>query len=113
MPSVSQEEALKTLRVEALEICNRLLSFVEEQKIKFRCMLAPQSNLYQWHLMVKYFLAIQKKRTQGHSCRHYTFSVAATFNRGQTTSCNIISWERLWVERREISESLYGRWHPE
>ncbi len=34
LPLLSQKEALRTLRVEVLQILNRLLSFVTEQKKK-------------------------------------------------------------------------------
>lgn len=105
---MSQKEALRTLRMEELEILNRLLNFVTEQKKKYGCRLALQSNFYQRHLMVKHFLAIQKRRTLGQTCRHLALSVAATFNRGQTTARNIIRWERSWVEKKKILKSLYG-----
>ncbi len=58
LPPVSQKEALKTLRVEVVEILNRLLSFVTERKKKYRCKLASQSSFYQRHLMVRHFLSI-------------------------------------------------------
>ena len=97
----------------SLEILNRLLNFVTEQKKKYEYRLAPQSNFYQRHLMVKDFLAIQKRRTPGQTCRHLALSVAATFNRRQTTARNIIRWERSWVEKKKIPESLYGGWYAE
>lgn len=33
-----------------------------EQKKNYRYKLAPQYNFYQWHLMIKHFLVIQKKQ---------------------------------------------------
>ena len=75
--------------------------------------MAPQSNFYQRHLMEKHFLAIQKRRTLGQTRRYLALFVAATFNRGQTTMRNIIRWERSWVEKKEIPESLYSGWHTE
>lgn len=63
--------------------------------------------------MVKHFLAIQKTRTPSQTCRHLALSVAATFNCGQTTACNIIRWEESLVEKKKIPESLYRGWHAE
>ncbi len=62
------------------------MNFVTRQKKKYECRLAPQSNFYRRHLMVKHFLAIQKKKkTPGQIRGRFAFFVAVTFNRGQTT----------------------------
>ena len=62
LSSMSQKEALRSPRVEALEILNRLLGFVMMEKKKYGCRLAPKSNFYQRHLIIKYFLVIQNKK---------------------------------------------------
>lgn len=63
LPPMNKKETLKKLQEEALETMNRLLNLVTEQEKKYGCRLAPQSNFYQRHLMVKHFLAIQTRRT--------------------------------------------------
>ena len=60
------------------------------------------SNFYQRHLMVKHFLSSQKKNLPGQIRRDLALFVASTFNKGQTTTRNIVRWEKLLVTNNEI-----------
>lgn len=70
----------------------------------------PLSNFYNRHLMVQHFLASQNRKTPGQTRRQLAISVAANFDRGQTTRRNIVRWESSWVNDRKIPESAYGDW---
>ena len=79
----------------------RLLDLVTEQERKYGYRLGLKSNFYQCHLMVKHFLAIQKRMPE-EKRRDLAELVASTFDRGKTTGRIIISWENSWVDQRKI-----------
>lgn len=79
----------------------RLLDLVTEQERKYGYRLGLKSNFYQRHLMVKHFLAIQKRMPE-EKRRDLAELVASTFDRGKTTGRIIISWENSWVDQRKI-----------
>lgn len=73
-PSISKRQALYNLRVDALESLTRLLGLVTEQEKKYRYRLGLQSNFYQRHLMVKHFLASQKRQKLRMILYHFTIT---------------------------------------
>lgn len=70
----------------ALKNLEQLLDLVTEQEKKYGHSLSPQSNFYQWRLMVRHFLSSQKKRLPGQKRRDLAILVASTFNKGQNTA---------------------------
>ena len=81
----------------------RLLDLVTEQERKYEYRLGLKSNFYQRHLMVKLFLAIQKRMPE-EKRRDLAEVVAGIFDRGKTTERTIISWENPWVDQRKIPD---------
>lgn len=88
-PPVSQRQAYKDLQKDALTSLTRFLDLVMEQEKKYEYRLGIKSNFYQRHLMVKHFLAIQK-RMPDNDRRNLAEIVASTFDRGKTTGQTII-----------------------
>ena len=78
------------------------MDLVTEQKKEYGYRLSPQSNYYQWHLIVKHFLSSQQKKFLGQTRGDLALFVESTFNRGQKTAQNIIRWEKLWVTDNKI-----------
>ena len=78
------------------------MDLLTEQEKKYGYRLSPQSNYYQRHLMVKYFLLCQQKKLPDQTRWDLALFVASTFNRGQTTAQNIIRSEKSWVTDNKI-----------
>lgn len=79
----------------------RLLDLVTKQEKKYGYRLGLKSNFYQRHLMVKHFLAIQKRKPTENR-RDLAEIVTSTFDRGKTFGRLIINWENSWVDKRKI-----------
>lgn len=112
-PLTFQERWIET-RVQALADLERLLEFVTEQDKKYGYRLSPQTNFFQRHLMVKQFFVIQRRKIPGQTRRQLAISIAASFNRGQTTGRNLVRWENSWVATRDIpaqkEAEIYASW---
>lgn len=93
-PSVSQRQTFKDLRKDAWIDLTRLLDLVTEQEKKYGYGLGLKSNFNQRHLMVKHFLAIQKRKP-AENRRDLAEIVASTFDRGKTSGRLIINWENF------------------
>ncbi len=91
-------------RVEALKDLNRLLELVTEQDKKYGGRLSSHSNFYRRHLMVQQFIQSQLKFQPRPTRRSLSLSIARNFGRGSPTARNIVRWENMWVDNREIPE---------
>ena len=89
-PLIFQRQVFKNLRPQALASLTRLLNLVIKQEKKYGYRLGVQSNFYQRHLMVKHFLAIQK-RISDKDRQDLAKMVASTFDRDKTMGQNIVS----------------------
>ncbi len=102
--SLSNQQVLKTQRTEALKDLNRLLKLVTEQEKKYKARLSPHSNFYRRHLMVQQFLQSQLNSQSSPKRRDLSLNVARSFGKSRPTACNIVRWEKKWVEFQEIPE---------
>lgn len=113
-PPLTFREKQVEMRVHALASLEKLLELVTEQDKKYGYRLSSRTNFFKRHLMVKQFLAVQKKRLSGQTRRHLAISVAASFDRGHTTAHNIVQWENSWVITSEIPArkevEMYASW---
>ena len=66
--------------------------------------MPPHSNFYRRHVMVQQFLQIQLKSRLSSTRRSLSLIVAQYFGQRYNTARNIVRWERLWVDEREIPE---------
>lgn len=89
-----KNKSLIKLWIQALKNLEQLMDLVTKQERTYRYRLCFQSNFYQQHLMVKYFLLSQKKRLLDETRQNLVIFVATTFNRSQTTAQNIVCWEK-------------------
>ena len=103
-PPVSKQETHRIQRVEALKDLNRLLELVTEQDKKYGSRLSTHSNFYRRHLMVQQFIQSQLKSQPRPTRRSLSLGVARNFGRGSPTARNIVRWENMWVDNREIPE---------
>lgn len=113
-PPKSKREVEKEQSINALQNLTRLLELVREQEKKYEERLSPHSNFYRRHVMVQQFLQIQLKNWPSSTQRSLSLIVAESFGRGHNTARNIVRWENLWVDEREISEGksleIYALW---
>lgn len=77
---ISKRQAFQNLWKGTLEFLTRLLDLVTEQEKKYEYRLEYQSNFYQRHLMVKHFLASQKRAKSGQHRENLAQAVANTFD---------------------------------
>lgn len=54
--------------------------------------------------MVQQFLQTQLKTQPSQTHRKLSMTIARGFGRGQATARNIVRWENLWVDKRDIPE---------
>lgn len=73
-----------------------------EQEKKYEDRLSPHSNFYCRHVMVQQILQIQLKTKPSPTRRQLALNIARSFGRGHATGRNIVRWENMWVEKRQI-----------
>ena len=89
-------------RILALQEITRLLELVTEQERKYEDRPSTHSNFYRQHVMVQQFLQIQLKTRPSPTRRQLALNIARSFGKGHATGQNIVRWENMWVEKREI-----------
>lgn len=101
-PPQSTRQVSQEQRTVALKDMIRLLELVTEQEKKYGERFSPHGSFYYQHLMVKHFLQSQIKTQFSQRRRDVALSVAQGFGKGLSTARNIVQWENLWVDKREI-----------
>lgn len=70
--------------------------------------LAPQSNYYRRHQMVRSFLWAQSNKEKNVVRQGLAQIVAQSFNRQAYTRRKTVQWERSWVRYRGIPDTKAG-----